>query len=78
MLEDRRQPYVLAVRSNLALRFVTADGLCQTDPAGLADAQDDSDWVAHAAGEGTKGIRLYDWTRIALLGPPGTASSAGY
>jgi SRSO17 transposase len=71
MLEDRRQPYVLAVRSNLALRFVTADGLCQTDPAGLADAQDDSDWVAHAAGEGTKGIRLYDWTRIALPWPAG-------
>jgi SRSO17 transposase len=66
MLEARRQPYVLAVRSNLTLRFVTQEGLYQTDPAGLADDQDDSDWFAHAAGEGTKGIRLYDWTRITL------------
>ena len=66
MLEARRQPYVLAVRSNLTLRFVTQEGLYQTDPAGLADDQNDSDWTAHAAGEGTKGIRLYDWTRIVL------------
>ena len=71
MLEDRRQPYVLAVRSTLTLRFVTPEGLYQTDPAGLADDQEDSDWIPHAAGEGTKGIRLYDWTRIALPWPAG-------
>jgi SRSO17 transposase len=66
MLEGRGQPYVLAVRSNLTLRFVTPEGVHQTDPAGLADDQDESGWTTHAAGEGTKGIRLYDWTRIAL------------
>src|SRR3954454_7545985 len=38
MLEGGRQPYVLAVRSNHALRLLTAEGLQQTDPAQLADA----------------------------------------
>ena len=66
MLEQRGQPYVLAVRSNLTLRFVTEDGIGQTDPAGLAEDCQADDWATCAAGEGTKGIRLYDWARIAL------------
>ena len=66
LLEDRRQPYVLAVRSNLHLRFVTEKGFIQTDPATLADELAAETWKAHAAGEGTKGVRLYDWARIAL------------
>jgi SRSO17 transposase len=36
MLEDRGQPYVLAVRSNQHLRFLTHEGLVQNDPAYLA------------------------------------------
>lgn len=71
MLEQRRQPYVLAVRSNLTLRFVVQDGIVQTDPAGLAEDCQVDDWVTCAAGEGTKGIRLYDWARIALPWPAG-------
>ncbi len=71
MLEQRRQPYVLAVRSNLTLRFVTEDGIVQTDPAGLAEDCQTDDWTTCAAGEGTKGIRLYDWARIALPWPAG-------
>jgi SRSO17 transposase len=71
MLEQRRQPYVLAVRSNLTLRLVTEDGIVQTDPAGLAEDCQADDWVTCAAGEGTKGIRLYDWARIALPWPAG-------
>lgn len=68
MLEERRQPYVLAVRSNQMLRFFTAEGLRQTGPAELADELDASAWSTHAAGEGTKGkgFRLYDWARIPL------------
>jgi SRSO17 transposase len=66
LLEDRRQPYVLAVRSNLHLRFVTGEGFIQTDPATLADELAPDSWKAHPAGEGTKGIRLYDWARMAL------------
>jgi SRSO17 transposase len=66
MLEARRQAYVLAVRSNHVLRLLTDDGLLQTDPAQLADALSPETWAAHAAGEGSKGLRLYDWARIAL------------
>ena len=66
MLEARGQPYVLAVRSNQVLRMLTADGFLQTDPAQMADELPAKAWVSHAAGEGSKGVRLYDWARIAL------------
>lgn len=66
MLEARRQPYVLAVRSNHTLRMLTATGLLQTDPAQLAVNLPGKAWGAHAAGEGSKGLRLYEWARIAL------------
>ena len=66
MLEERRQPYVLATRSNHVLRLLTRGGLLQTNPAEMADALPPTAWRAHAAGEGSKGPRLYDWARIAL------------
>src|SRR3954453_18773950 len=70
MLETREQPYVLAVRSNHCLRFWTEEGLEETDPAAMADALARDAWATHAAGEGAKGLRLYEWARIAL---PSTA-----
>jgi hypothetical protein len=66
MLEARRQPYVLAVRFNHHLRFLAGEGLVKTNPAELADQLPTDAWSAHAAGEGSKGIRLYDWARIPL------------
>jgi SRSO17 transposase len=66
MLEERGQPYVLAVRSNHHLRFLDGWTLVQTDPATMADELAPPAWVAHAAGEGAKGLRLYDWARIPL------------
>jgi SRSO17 transposase len=66
MLEGRHQPYVLAVRSNHHLRFLTAEGIVQTDPAEIADALAPEDWHAHPAGAGAKGLRLYDWACIAM------------
>lgn len=66
MLEARSQPHVLAVRSNLTLRFLDATGFVQTDPASLADALEPDAWAAHAAGDGAKGLRLYDWARIEM------------
>ena len=66
MLEGRGQPYVLAVRSNHTLRMLVQNGLLQTDPAELADELPADAWTAHAAGEGSKGIRRYDWARIEL------------
>ena len=69
MLEERGQSYVLAIRSNHTLRFLTAAGLIETGPAALADALEDDAWAPHAAGEGSKGLRLYDWARIAMPWP---------
>lgn len=66
MLEGRRQPYVLAVRSNQTLRFWTTDGLLQTDPQAMANELPVEAWTRLAAGEGAKGLRLYDWARIPL------------
>jgi SRSO17 transposase len=66
MLEARQQPYVLASRSNHALRFLIGERLEQTDPLTLAEALPAEAWAPHAADEGSKGPRLYDWARIAL------------
>lgn len=67
MLEERGQPYVLAVRSNHHLRFLEEDWtLIETDPATIADDLDEVDWRALSAGEGSKGPRLYHWARVSL------------
>ncbi|TBA74421.1 IS701 family transposase [Rhizobium ruizarguesonis] len=66
MLEERQQPYVLSVRSNQTLRLLTDEGLLQTDPKEMADDLPDAAWQALPAGEGAKGLRLYDWARISL------------
>lgn len=66
MLEARGQAYVLAVRSNQHLRFVRDGGLEQTSPEALADGLAAEAWSTHAAGEGAKGLRLYDWARLGL------------
>ena len=66
MLEGRRQPYVLAIRSNHTLRLLTEQGLLQTDPREMAEGLAPEAWAVHPAGEGAKGIRLYDWAAIAL------------
>jgi SRSO17 transposase len=66
MLEERRQPYVLAIRSNQTLRMITGDGLVQTDPKTIAEAFVAKDWSTLAAGEGSKGLRLYGWARYSL------------
>lgn len=70
MLEAREQPYVLAVRSNHLFRFAAAGGLVQSDAATLVEDLPDGAWATHAAGEGSKGLRLYDWARIELTGSP--------
>lgn len=66
MLEERHQPYVLAVRSNHHLRFLTREGLVTADPKAIADELPAQEWTTLAAGEGARGLRLYDWARLAL------------
>lgn len=66
MLEDRGQPYVLAVRSNHTLRFLEEWALVQTDPATMISELSTEAWQPLSAGEGAKGQRLYDWAWVPL------------
>lgn len=66
MLEGRGQPYVLAVRSNQSVKFLEGWIPVLTDPAAMAAAIPDDDWHTLAAGEGSKGPRLYHWARLPL------------
>ncbi len=68
MLERRGKHYVLAVRSNERLmandRFLHH---ARGTAAELAEALPTAAWERHAAGQGAKGPRVYDWARIRLL-----------
>jgi len=66
MLEDRGQPYVLAVRSNHTLRFLEEWALAQTDPVTMISELPAEAWQPLSAGEGAKGQRLYDWAWVPL------------
>lgn len=68
MLERRGKHYVLAVRSNE--RLMTDDRFlhhARGTAADLAETLPSTAWERHAAGQGTKGPRVYDWARIRLL-----------
>lgn len=67
MLEDRGQPYVLAVRSNHTLRFLEEWALVQTDPATMMSELPSEAWQPLSAGEGAKGPRLYAWAWVPLI-----------
>lgn len=66
MLEERHQPYILAVRSNHHLRHFSTNGFIGTGPATIAADLPLDAWAMLAAGEGTKGPRLYDWAQLKL------------
>jgi hypothetical protein len=66
MLEAREQAYVLAVRSNEPMR-IGGDALELTTSGELAAALPAEAWFCHAAGEGAKGPRLYNWARRRLF-----------
>ena len=66
LLEERGQPYVLAVRSNQSVKVLEGWMPVLTDPAAMAAAIPDGDWRTLAAGEGAKGPRLYHWARAPL------------
>jgi SRSO17 transposase len=64
-LERRRQPYVLAVRSDqcvcVGLRQVRVKALTEEAPAAA--------WRRLSAGDGAKGPRWYDWAAVRINGP---------
>lgn len=66
LLEQRRQPYVLAVPTNFMLRIVAPSGLQQPHVAELFETLESEAWQRLSAGSGSKGERLYDWTWLSL------------
>jgi SRSO17 transposase len=65
-LEAQQQPFVLAVASNEPLWCDIGRGLHQERAAAIAASVAAEQWQQLSAGTGSKGPRLYDWTRVAL------------
>jgi SRSO17 transposase len=65
-LEQEEVPYVLAVRSNEPLWVATEGGPIQVTAAKLVAQASPEAWVRLSAGEGAKGPRIYNWTRVAI------------
>jgi SRSO17 transposase len=63
-LEEQRIPHVLAVKRTEPLWATTT--WTQVAAAALADAVPETAWERRSAGEGAKGPRLCDWTRIPI------------
>jgi len=65
-LEQREQPFVLAIRSNETLWAVLGGRLGQYAASRLAATLPVRAWRRLSAGAGSKGERLYDWARLRL------------
>lgn len=72
-LEEQGQPFVLEVPCNEPLWAATERGPAQVRADQLAKKVAPEHWERLSAGSGSKGPRLYDWTRVPLfrLGWPG-------
>jgi SRSO17 transposase len=68
-LEGRGVSYVLAVKCTEPLVISGPDGPVRATAEQLAAAVPAEQWVTASAGQGAKGRRLYDWTRIQLAAP---------
>lgn len=66
LLEERQQPYVLAVPANFMLRFIADSGLQQPRIAELFRTLEPNAWERLSAGGGSKGERFYDWAWLNL------------
>jgi len=71
-LEQRQQPYVLAVQSTTHLK---QDARWCRSARQLAAALTPTDWQRHAAGAGTKGPRWYDWACHEVWWQPSSAAA---
>lgn len=65
-LEQEGVPHVLAVKSNEPLWVATDRGPAQIAAAQLVAQASPEAWVRLSAGEGAKGPRIYDWSRVAI------------
>jgi len=73
-LEQQDIPHVLAIKSNEPLW--TDGGFAQLEAATLAAQVPADQWMRLSAGDGAKGPRVYDWTRVAIR--PLKAPGRGY
>jgi SRSO17 transposase len=74
-LEGRGVSYVLAVKCTEPLVTSGPDGPVRATAEQLAAAVPAEQWVTASGGQGAKGRRLYDWTRVELT-PPATCGMA--
>jgi SRSO17 transposase len=65
-LEQRKQPFVLAIRSNEKLWAMLDGRLGQHAASRLAARLPAQAWRRLSAGAGSKGERVYDWARLGL------------
>jgi SRSO17 transposase len=68
-LEEQRQPYTLAVRSNELVWISTGAQLRRVTVAQAAAMLPRSHWQRLSAGDGAKGPRIYDWALQPLVAP---------
>jgi SRSO17 transposase len=65
-LEARRQPFVLTIKRSEPLWVPTKRGPMERSASDIAATVAPEDWILLSAGDGAKGPRLYDWTRVAI------------
>ena len=65
-LEARQQPFVLAVKRSELLWVLTERGPLERPAADIAATMAPADWTRLSAGDGAKGPRWYDWTRVPI------------
>jgi SRSO17 transposase len=65
-LEAEQQPFVLAIKRSEPLWVLTERGPLEWSAADIAATVAPADWTCLSAGDGAKGPRLYDWTRVAI------------
>ncbi len=63
-LEQEQMSHVLAIKSTESLW--TDPGFAQVGAAALAAEVPSDQWVRLSAGDGAKGPRIYDWTRVSI------------
>jgi SRSO17 transposase len=69
-LEERQQPFVLAVKSSEPLWSTGEDGVHQRKASVITASIPAEEWQRLSAGAGAKGPRLYDWARVRLFRLP--------
>ncbi len=76
-LEQRQQPYVLAVASNFHVWVWQEDGPTQVHVADIAGQFEPHHWQTLSAGSGSKGERLFDWAWVSVTELMGPAVAVG-